>query len=146
MDVTLPFWVIMHSGRWNVMNPTMGGPYLVVGWGELFYRESYCDERVIMTIYVYVFLLVFLCFVCLRSVLCSQCFLCLWIIHSRLSLRVSLAFNNIDVPHDIRYYKWIKGDNTEILKFETRCATLWIEPCEPKVPSNPFDALPVLKL
>jgi hypothetical protein len=43
----------------------------------------------------------------------------------------------------IGYYKWIKGDNAEILKFETRCATLWIEPCEPKVPSNPFDALPV---
>jgi hypothetical protein len=33
MDVTLPFWVIMRSGRWNVMNhiPTKGGPYLVVG-------------------------------------------------------------------------------------------------------------------
>ena len=31
-DVTLPFWVIMRSGRWNVMNhiPTKGGPYLVV--------------------------------------------------------------------------------------------------------------------
>jgi hypothetical protein len=41
-------------------------------------------------------------FVCLRSVLCSQCFLCLWIIHSRLPLRVSLTFNNIDIPHDIR--------------------------------------------
>jgi hypothetical protein len=34
------------------------------------------------------------------------------------------------------YYKWIKGDNAEILKFETRCATLWIEPCEPKISSN----------
>ena len=32
MDVTLPFWVIMRSGRWNVMNhiATKGGPYLVV--------------------------------------------------------------------------------------------------------------------
>ena len=31
-DATLPFWVIMPSGRWNVMNhiPTKGGPYLVV--------------------------------------------------------------------------------------------------------------------
>ena len=25
-----PFWVIMRSRRWNVMNPTKGGPYLVV--------------------------------------------------------------------------------------------------------------------
>jgi hypothetical protein len=37
-----------------------------------------------------------------RSLLCSQCFLCLWIIHSRLPLQVSLTFNNIDIPHDIR--------------------------------------------
>jgi hypothetical protein len=31
IDVTLPFWVIVRSGRWNVMNPTKGEPYLVVG-------------------------------------------------------------------------------------------------------------------
>jgi hypothetical protein len=32
MDDTIPFWVIVRSGRWNVMNhiPTMGRPYLVV--------------------------------------------------------------------------------------------------------------------
>jgi hypothetical protein len=47
------------------------------------------------------FLVVFV-FVCLRSVLCSQCFLCLWIIYSRLPLRGSLTFINIDIPHDIR--------------------------------------------
>jgi hypothetical protein len=54
MDVTLPFWVIMRSGRWNVMNliPPKGWPYLVVGvWGILLpwvivrreRRHIFCD-------------------------------------------------------------------------------------------------------
>jgi hypothetical protein len=53
MDVTLPFWVIMRSGRWNGMNhiASMGDHIWSSGCGELFYHESYCDERVVMTIY-----------------------------------------------------------------------------------------------
>ena len=55
MDDTLPFWVIMRSGRRNVMNHIASrGAYLIVlssGCGEFFYHESYCDESVIMTIY-----------------------------------------------------------------------------------------------
>ena len=45
----------MRSGRWNVMNhiATMGGGTIFGrrGCGEFFYHESYCDERVVMTIY-----------------------------------------------------------------------------------------------
>ena len=61
-----------------------------------------CLMLLIFLVFCAVCFLVVFVFVCLRSVLCSQCFLCLWIIHSRLPLRVSLTFNNIDIPHDIR--------------------------------------------
>ena len=61
-----------------------------------------CLMLLIFLVFCDVCFLVVFVFVCLRSVLCSQCFLCLWIIHSRLPLRVSLTFNNIDIPHDIR--------------------------------------------
>ena len=61
-----------------------------------------CLMLLIFLVFCPVCFLVVFVFVCLRSVLCSQCFLCLWIIHSRLPLRVSLTFNNIDIPHDIR--------------------------------------------
>jgi hypothetical protein len=54
------------------------------------------------------------------------------------SLGIQVSSTNKTDHHDR-----IKGDNTNILKFETRCATLWIETGEPKVLSNPFDALPV---
>jgi hypothetical protein len=52
-DVTLPFWVIVRSGRWNVMNhiPTRGDHIWSSGCGECFQHESYYDESVIMTIY-----------------------------------------------------------------------------------------------
>ena len=52
-DVTLPFWVIMRSGRWNAMNhiATKGTIFGRRGCGEFFYHESYYDESVIMTIY-----------------------------------------------------------------------------------------------
>ena len=34
-----------------MMNPTKGDHIWSSGCGEFFYRESYCDERVVMTIY-----------------------------------------------------------------------------------------------
>ena len=51
MDVTLPFWVIMRSGRRNVMNHIASRGAIFAGCGELCYHESYCDESLIMTIY-----------------------------------------------------------------------------------------------
>jgi hypothetical protein len=56
-DVTLPFWVIMRSGRRNVMNhiASRGLVVLSSGCGEFAYHESYCDESGIMTIYGFQF-------------------------------------------------------------------------------------------
>jgi hypothetical protein len=58
MDVTLPFWVIVRSGRWNVMNhiATKGEPYLVVGvrrillpWVIL--RREGCHDHIWISIF-----------------------------------------------------------------------------------------------
>ena len=55
IDVTLPFWVIMRSGRRNVMNHIASRGTIFgrsfVGVRGFFYHESYCNESVIMTIY-----------------------------------------------------------------------------------------------
>jgi hypothetical protein len=56
-DVTLPFWFIMRSGRWNAMTyiATKGTIFGRRRCGEFFYHESYYDDSVIMTIYEFQF-------------------------------------------------------------------------------------------
>lgn len=65
-----------------------------------------------------VFCVVFCCFVCPRSVWCSQCCLYPWIVHSWSPLRFSLAFTFIKCSIVLHQWIWVQGVPSSARLFE----------------------------